>query len=115
EELLWRLYVDTYNQLTIGYGDERIAHDQSDVSELLDGRPPNVSEAEIRRFLEGLPRRYLPLFEREAIYGHVQLSRDLKRDHVHATLERKGATWELTVVTLDKPYLFSNICGVLSS
>ena len=37
EELLWRLYVDTYNHLTIGYGDERIEHDQADVSELLAG------------------------------------------------------------------------------
>jgi [protein-PII] uridylyltransferase len=115
EELLWRLYVDTYNHLTIGYGDERIEHDQSDVSELLAGRPPDVSEAEIRRFLEGLPRRYLRLFARDAIYRHVQLSRDITSDHVHASLERRGATWELTVVTLDKPFLFSNICGVLSS
>ena len=24
EELLWRLYVDSYNRLTIGYGDDRI-------------------------------------------------------------------------------------------
>jgi [protein-PII] uridylyltransferase len=42
EELLWRLYVDTYNQLTIGYGDERIGHDQSAVVELLNGRPADV-------------------------------------------------------------------------
>jgi [protein-PII] uridylyltransferase len=34
---------------------------------------------------------------------------------VHIKLERKDAAWELTVVTLDKPFLFSNICGVLSS
>ncbi len=115
EELLWRLYVDTYNRLTIGYGDERIEHDQADVSELLAGRPADVSETEIRRFLEGLPRRYLKLFSRKAIYRHVQLSRDIKPDHVHATLERRGTAWELTVVTLDKPFLFSNICGVLSS
>jgi len=115
EELLWQLYVDTYNHLTLGYGDERIERDQSDVSELVAGRPPDVSEAEIRRFLEGLPRRYLQLFERASIYRHVQLSRDITPDHVHAALERKGATWELTVVTLDKPFLFSNICGVLSS
>ena len=31
------------------------------------------------------------------------------------SLERKGSAWELTVVTLDKPFLFSNISGVLSS
>jgi [protein-PII] uridylyltransferase len=115
EELLWRLYVDTYNQLTQGYGDDRIEHNEAAVLELLRGRPADVSEAEIRHFLEGLPCRYLQLFNRTAIYGHVQLSRNIGPDEVHATLERKGGTWELTVVTLDKPYLFSNICGVLSS
>src|SRR5207302_1004602 len=111
EELLWRLYVDTYNHLTIGYGDERIQHDQSGVAELLQERPGDPSEADLTRFLEGLPRRYLQLFDRQAIYRHVQLSRDIQPDHVHATIDRKGPAWELTVVTLDKPFLFSNICG----
>src|SRR5690606_5172434 len=32
----------------------------------------------------------------------------------HCFLERKGEVWELSVVTLDRPYLFSNLCGVLS-
>ncbi|MGB7218434.1 MAG: HD domain-containing protein [Vicinamibacterales bacterium] len=115
EELLWRLYVDTYNHLTLQYGDELIDRNQSGLSELLAGRPRDVSEAEITRFLEGLPRRYLQLFSRDAIYRHVKLSRAIKPDQVHATLEAKGDAWELTVVTLDKPFLFSNICGVLSS
>src|SRR5262249_53774665 len=70
EELLWRLYVDTYNHLTLEYADERIEHDLSGVSEVLAGRPADISEPEIRRFLEGLPRRYLHLFERDAIYRH---------------------------------------------
>src|SRR5439155_27246799 len=115
EELLWRLYIDTYNHLTLRYGDELVAQDQSALSELLAKRPANLSEAEIRRFVEGPPPRYLQLFSPEAIYRHVRLSRDITSDHVHATLERKGDAWELTVVTLDKPFLFSNICGVLSS
>jgi [protein-PII] uridylyltransferase len=115
EELLWRLYVDTYNHLTIGYGDDRIVHDQSAVVELMRGRPDDVTEDEIFRFLEGLPCRYLQLFDPAAIYGHVQLSRNIKPDQVHATTQRKGTAWELTVVTLDKPFLFSNICGVLAS
>jgi [protein-PII] uridylyltransferase len=115
EELLWRLYVDTYNHLTIGYGDERIQPDQRRIRELLAARPGDLSEAEIRRFVEGLPRRYLQLFPAGAVYRHVRLSRDIQPDHVHATLERQGGLWELTVVTLDKPFLFSNICGVLSS
>jgi [protein-PII] uridylyltransferase len=115
EELLWRLYVDTYNHLTLQYGDDLIARDQAGLSELLAGRPADLSEAEIRRFLEGLPRRYLYLFSRDAIYAHVRLSRDITSDRVHATLEPKDGAWDLTVVTLDKPFLFSNICGVLSS
>ena len=34
---------------------------------------------------------------------------------MHVSLEQKGSAWELTVVTMDKPFLFSNISGVLSS
>ena len=29
EDLLWRLYVDTYNHLTLGYADELIQRDQA--------------------------------------------------------------------------------------
>jgi len=114
-ELLWRLYVDTYNHLTLEYADERIEHQESGLRALVAGRPDDVAEAEITRFVEGLPRRYLQLFPHEAIYRHVRLSRDIRPDDVHADLERKGSLWELTVVTLDKPFLFSNICGALSS
>jgi [protein-PII] uridylyltransferase len=34
---------------------------------------------------------------------------------VHLSLEQVDGVWTLAVVTLDKPFLFSNICGVLSS
>jgi [protein-PII] uridylyltransferase len=115
EELLWRLYVDTYNQLTLGYADDVIDRTQTGLAELMARRPSHLSESAIRQFVEGLPRRYLRLFTPEAVYRHVQLARDIQPDHVHAALERKDATWEVTVVTLDKPFLFSNICGVLSS
>jgi len=115
EELLWRLYVDTYNHLTLGYGDELIGPTQAGTSDLLASRPVDLTKEEITTFLEGLPRRYLQLFDREAIYRHVQLSRNIHPDEVHLWLEQKGPAWELTVVTLDKPFLFSNISGVLSS
>jgi [protein-PII] uridylyltransferase len=115
EELLWRLYVDTYNQLTLGYGDELIDRSQSELAQLLGADHADLSAEEISRFLEGLPRRYLQLFDREAIERHVRLARDIQPDAVHVSLERKGSAWELTVVTMDKPFLFSNISGVLSS
>jgi [protein-PII] uridylyltransferase len=115
EELLWRLYVDTYNHLTQRYGDERIERNQAGVNDLLAQCPPDLDPQEITRFLEGLPQRYLQLFTGEAIYRHVRLARGIRPDEVHASLERHDAVWTLAVATLDKPFLFSNICGVLSS
>ena len=115
EELLWRLYVDTYNHLTQRYGDELIERNQAGLDELLRQRPDGLSPGEITRFLEGLPQRYLQLFLPEAIYRHVRLARNIHPDEVHLSLERNDGIWTLAVTTLDKPFLFSNICGVLSS
>jgi [protein-PII] uridylyltransferase len=114
EELLWRLYVDTYNHLTLSYGDEVIDRAQAR-SALIDGRPSDLDADEIAGFLEGLPRRYLQLFSKEAVYQHVRLSRDLAPDTLQAWLNRAHSGWELTVLTHDRPFLFSNISGVLSS
>ena len=116
EELLWRLYVDTYNHFTQRYGDELIERNQGELEELLSQRPGDVHATEITRFVEGLPQRYLQLFTRDAIYQHVRLGRDIRPDEVHLSLERSDdRVWTLAVVTLDKPFLFSNICGVLAS
>jgi [protein-PII] uridylyltransferase len=116
EELLWRLYVDTYNHLTQRYGDERIGRNQAGLDRLITGLPDDVTRAELERFVEGLPQRYLHLFAPAAIYQHVRLGRDIGPDDVHVSLDHvDGAVWSLAVVTLDKPKLFSNICGTLSS
>jgi [protein-PII] uridylyltransferase len=115
EELIWRLYVDTYNHLTQRYADEVIEQDQAGLKELLTALPDDVTEQELTRFLEGFPRRYLQMFAPEAIYRHVRLARDIHPDEVHLSLERNETVWTLAVATLDKPFLFSNICGVLSS
>jgi [protein-PII] uridylyltransferase len=114
EELLWRLYVDTYNQLTLGYGDEVIAQGQAAVAALQSRRPADLSEGDLARFLEGFPLRYLALFDAAHVYQHARLARDIQPDQVHLFLEQKHDIWELAVVTLDRPYLFSNISAVLS-
>ncbi len=114
EDLLWRLYVHTYNRLTLGYADELLQKDPAGLSVVVAGRPDDITEAELTGFLKGLPRRYLTLFGLASIYRHVRLARGIHKDEVHAFLERHGEVWELTLVTLDKPFLFSNISGVLS-
>ena len=55
EELLWRLYVDAYNHMTLGYGDDVIDRDQALVAALQANRPSDIPEAEMATFLEGLP------------------------------------------------------------
>ncbi|MGE0591524.1 MAG: HD domain-containing protein [Vicinamibacterales bacterium] len=116
EELLWRLYVDTYNYLTQRYADEVIERDEAGLTELQASRPSDIAETELARFLEGMPRRYLQLFSGEIIYGHARLVRGIRPDEVHLSLEQSNeGVWTLAVATLDKPFLFSNICGVLSS
>jgi [protein-PII] uridylyltransferase len=114
EDLLWRLYVHAYNRLTLGYADELLQKDPAGLSVVVAGRPDDITEAELTSFLKGLPRRYLTLFGLASIYRHVRLARGIHKDEVHAFLERHGEVWELTLVTLDKPFLFSNISGVLS-
>lgn len=114
-ELLWRLFVDTYNHLTMVYGDEVIDRDAASRTALHGGRPSDITEAELVQFLEGLPQRYLTLFDPETIYQHVRLGRNMGPDDVHTFLTRKEQASDLTVVTLDKAYLFSNICGALAS
>jgi len=114
EELLWRLYVDTYNHLTVAYGDEVIDSTQAAVAEVAASRPPDVTATEIEEFLKGLPRRYLQLFSREAVYSHARRSRQLSPGAIQTWLERKDQEWALTVITRDQPFLFSNFSGVLS-
>jgi len=114
EELLWSLYVESYNCLTMSYADDLIEADPAAVVTLSAPRPADITADELSQFLRGLPRRYLAVFDAERIYRHVRLARDIHRDQVHSFLETKDDIWELTVVTLDKPFLFASISGVLS-
>ena len=98
----------------LGYADELIQMDHAGLEVVVAGRPEDISESELWAFLDGLPRRYLALFGLATIYRHVRLARDIRPDEVHASLEKHDDIWELSVVTLDKPFLFSNISGVLS-
>ena len=115
-ELLWRFYVDTYNYLTLSYADEVIdGGPLAPPAHIIRERPADLSAEEVEHVLKGLPRRYLQLFSRDAVYQHVRLARGLGPGVIHAWIDRKDAEWELTVVTRDQPFLFSNISGVLSS
>ena len=93
EELLWRLFVDTYNHLTLGYGDELIEPSQAGQHRAA-GEPSGGPVGE--RHL-AFPRRacragICSSSIGEAIYRHVRLARDIHPDEVHlcARAERVG-------------------------
>ena len=91
EELLWRLYVDTYNHLTLEL--RRRAHRAPGgraARAASPAVPPTSPRPRSPGSLEGLPRRYLRLFAHDAIYRHVRLSRDIRPDDVHADPRAEG-------------------------
>ena len=114
ENLLWQLYVDTYNRLTLGYGDELIDTNAVNLNELIKKRPDNIQKEDLEQFIEGLPQRYLHFVDELDVYAHVKLSRNLQTFELHCNLKKKFSVWELTVASIDHPQLFSKICGVLS-
>ncbi|MCY4122061.1 MAG: HD domain-containing protein, partial [Acidobacteria bacterium] len=106
EEMLWRLYVDTYNRLTLGYSDDAIDDADTVRHELNSQRPSDVLQAELDAFIEGLPQRYLRIVDRPRVYEHVRLTRGLQPKEVRSLLEQQDAAWELSTIAFDQPGLF---------
>ena len=114
EEMLWRLFVSTYNRLTLEYGDDVIADTETALEDLYRRLPEDIPQEEVLTFVEGYPTRYLRVVDQLDVFEHVRLSRNLKPAELHATIRETDASWELSAIALDQPGLFANICGVLS-
>jgi [protein-PII] uridylyltransferase len=103
-QLLWNLYTETYAELT---------------RELTARTPIAGMQAnpDIRRFLEGLPPRYLRTHTDEEIQEHLRLERDGKERGAAVALTKstQSAAWALNVVADDRPFLFASIAATLSS
>jgi [protein-PII] uridylyltransferase len=114
-ESLWRLYVAANNQLDRGIDDDLIhASTESEqvkkLQKLLFNRPD-----ELDAFLEGLPRRYLLSHSSDQIAVHFDMSLRVPKEPVVVGLKLSPELYELSVVTSDRPYLFTKIAGTLAS
>src|SRR5262245_1649281 len=117
EDLMWQLYIDTYNRLTLGLADDQYSQQpalETDIDEVLRHLPRATSAQDIRDFLDGFPRRYLKNTPKEQIAEHFLLSRQLAKRPMIMHFSRNGPVNELLVMTADRPFLFSKITGVLS-
>jgi [protein-PII] uridylyltransferase len=117
EDLLWQLYVETYNLLTLGLADNQYTQQpalESDIAEIARLLPRNISAQDVRNFLDGFPRQYLKNTPKKQIADHFLLSRKLVDRSMVMHLGLNGSIYDLLVMTADQPGLFSKISGVLS-
>ena len=117
EDLLWQLYVETYNHLTLGLADDQYTQQpalESDIAEISKLLPRNISAQEVRDFLDGFPRQYLKNTPKKQIADHFLLSRKLADRPMVMHLALNGSIYDVLVMTADRPALFSKITGVLS-
>jgi [protein-PII] uridylyltransferase len=118
EDLLWQLYVETYNRLMLGLADDRYDKQpglEDDIVSVMKELPKKTSVQDVRDFLDGVPRQYLKNTPKDQIAEHFLLSRKLATVPMVAHLARReGRIYEVLVMTADRPYLFSKITGVLS-
>ena len=115
-QLLWELFVKTYNVLTgSGQASEQEVVLEEAIPPLLkrlDGRySPDKIEAHVR----SLPVRYAQTVSRDEIGTHLDLIDEVESTHVATSFSKSGTFSEVTVCTRDLPYRLSQICGVLAT
>jgi [protein-PII] uridylyltransferase len=113
-ENLWQVYIAAANDLNRSVDDDRF-HADADPELLRHIRllAPQLGKR-LRRFLEGMPQRYLGLHSAEEIVSHVELASKVNGNVVQAKLNRRGSIFELVLAANDRPLLFSNVTGILA-
>ncbi len=113
-EDLWQLYIGTANYFNRSV-DERVHGDAND--EVLNHLRSLAAAAgeKLQTFLEGLPRRYLRTHPVDEILRHFEMAGRLGQDRVQLSVKRTRHWYELTVVTKDRPRLFSTVAGALAA
>ncbi len=114
-ENLWQLYIVTSNFMSHSIDEERF-HAGKEDEQLARIRllAPQLGKR-LKRFLEGMPRRYLSLHSAEEIAAHVEMASKISGKAVQLSLRRQGQIFELTLVTNDRPRIFCNVAGTLAA
>ena len=113
-ENIWQLYIGTANHM-LHTVDERLHVDEHDeVLNHLRTLAPAAGKR-LESFLEGLPRRYLQTQSASEVLGQMDMASHLDEDPVQLALTRGRHWYELTLVTLDRPLLFSKMAGTLAA
>jgi [protein-PII] uridylyltransferase len=113
-ENIWQLYIGVANYLTRTVDDRfHVSLDDEVMTHLRTLAP--AAGKRLEGFLEGLPRRYLRTHAASEIIGHTEMASHLGEDSVQIALSRGRHSYELTLVTHDRPFLFATMAGVLAA
>src|SRR5271155_5678953 len=112
---LWQLYIATSNFMDRSVDQERYRADvdPSLLKRILTLAPERAPE--LRSFLEGFPQRFLHTRMPEQIRDHFQMALQLSQSPAQISLRSLRQSYELTVITRDRPLLFADMAGALSS
>jgi len=119
-EMLWQLYVATSNDLVRSLDVERFHATVADeaaskVERVLSQLQTRATAQRLDAFLEGFPKRYFLTHTPEEIAAHYEMYRHLAEIAVQVALQSREQSYELTVITLDRPFLFASLTGTLAA
>jgi [protein-PII] uridylyltransferase len=113
-ENIWQVYIAAANELNRS-ADRPLQPDADDENLDRVHMLAPLAGKKIKSFLDGLPKRYLRSYPAEEVLRHFELAQRLEKDPVQSTLKRGRHWFEVTLVTADRPFLFSTIAGVLAA
>ncbi len=111
---LWQLYIASANYLNRS-ADERVHTDDhgSNLAHLRSLAP--VAGKKINAFLEGLPQRYLRIHGASDVLAHAEMAGQIGAEGVQLSLKQVRHWYELTLITIDRPFLFASVSGALAA
>jgi [protein-PII] uridylyltransferase len=112
-ENLWQLYIATDNYFARSVDEDRVhAKAVTEQVERIAALLPK-SRSQLLKFIDGLPQRYLRSHSPEQVISHFDMALRLRNEPVQLALRRVRDQHELTIVTTDRPGLFSTLTGIL--
>ncbi|HKP94684.1 MAG TPA: [protein-PII] uridylyltransferase [Fibrobacteria bacterium] len=110
--LLRRLYELALTEMQSPF--QAVLESRSLEDQLIENVSKRVSEAEVRRHLEMLPRQYASSTTAEDIVTHINLLASLETQKFNARILERQTHWEVTVVANDDEALLCAIAGTMA-
>jgi [protein-PII] uridylyltransferase len=118
-EMLWQLYAAGFNHLSRTVDDQRLTGSTANSDRIKEvvAAAGEADAKHITSFLDGFPKRYLLMHTPAEIVAHCRMYDLLKKkdDEPQIDILRRDGYFELVLLTLDCPGLFSHVVGTLSS